>query len=67
MMPLPELSGKRYMSLNWIDAENATQYQVGKSAEDDKQDDNEDQVNEPDNTEPDNEPDNNDEGGNNDE
>lgn len=67
MMPLPELSGKRYMSLNWIDAENATQYQVGKSAEDDKQDDNEDQVNEPDNAEPDNAPDNNDEGGNNDE
>lgn len=29
-MPLPELEGKRYMSLNWIDAENADQYQVGK-------------------------------------
>lgn len=28
--PLPELEGKRYMSLNWIDAENADQYQVGK-------------------------------------
>ena len=28
--PLPELAGKRYMSLNWIDAENANQYQVGK-------------------------------------
>ena len=29
MRPLPELAGKRYMSLNWIDAENASQYQVG--------------------------------------
>ena len=28
--PLPELEGKRYMSLNWIDANNAEQYQVGK-------------------------------------
>lgn len=28
--PLPELEGKRYMSLNWIDAANADQYQVGK-------------------------------------
>ena len=28
--PLKELEGKRYMSLNWIDAENANQYQVGK-------------------------------------
>lgn len=27
--PLPELEGKRFMSLNWIDAENASQYQVG--------------------------------------
>lgn len=30
LMPLPELEGKRYMSLNWIDAANADQYQVGK-------------------------------------
>lgn len=30
LRPLPELEGKRYMSLNWIDAENAGQYQVGK-------------------------------------
>ncbi|MBQ6727675.1 MAG: phage portal protein, partial [Clostridia bacterium] len=30
LMPLPELEGKRYMSLNWIDANNADQYQVGK-------------------------------------
>lgn len=29
LKPLPELEGKRYMSLNWIDAENAGQYQVG--------------------------------------
>lgn len=31
LMPLPELEGKRYMSLNWIDANNADQYQVGKN------------------------------------
>lgn len=30
MRPLPELEGKRYMSLNWIDANNADQYQIGK-------------------------------------
>ena len=30
LRPLPELEGKRYMSLNWIDASNADQYQVGK-------------------------------------
>ena len=30
LMPLPELEGKRYMSLNWIDAKDASQYQVGK-------------------------------------
>lgn len=29
LRPLPELEGKRYMSLNWIDAANAEQYQVG--------------------------------------
>lgn len=29
LRPLPELAGKRYMSLNWIDANNADQYQVG--------------------------------------
>ena len=29
LMPLPDLEGKRYMSLNWIDANNASQYQVG--------------------------------------
>lgn len=30
LMPLPELEGKRYMSLNWINANDASQYQVGK-------------------------------------
>lgn len=30
LRPLPDLEGKRYMSLNWIDAENAAQYQTGK-------------------------------------
>lgn len=29
LRPLPELEGKRFMSLNWIDADNAAQYQVG--------------------------------------
>ena len=29
LAPLPELDGKRFMSLNWIDANNAQQYQVG--------------------------------------
>lgn len=29
LRPLPELEGKRYMSLNWIDANQAAQYQVG--------------------------------------
>ena len=29
LRPLPELEGKRYMSLNWIDANNAAAYQVG--------------------------------------
>lgn len=32
LRPLPELEGKRYMSLNWIDANNASQYQIGKDA-----------------------------------
>ena len=29
LKPLPELENKRYMSLNWIDANNAAQYQTG--------------------------------------
>lgn len=31
LMPLEELEGKRYMSLNWINANDASQYQVGKN------------------------------------
>lgn len=30
LRPLPELEGKRYMSLNWIDANQANRYQIGK-------------------------------------
>lgn len=30
LRPLPELEGKRYMSLNWVDADMAAQYQMGK-------------------------------------
>jgi HK97 family phage portal protein len=30
LMPLEELEGKRYMSLNWVDADMAAQYQMGK-------------------------------------
>lgn len=30
LMPLPELEGKRYMSLNWVSADIAEQYQMGK-------------------------------------
>ena len=30
LMPLPELEGKRYMSLNWVDADLANDYQMGK-------------------------------------
>ena len=32
LRPLPELEGKRYMSLNWIDANSANQYQIGDNA-----------------------------------
>lgn len=31
LRPLPELDGKRYMSLNWADMDIANQYQVGKN------------------------------------
>ena len=31
LRPLPELEGKRFMSLNWIDANNAAAYQVGRT------------------------------------
>lgn len=30
LMPLPELEGKRYMSLNWVEADLAGEYQLGK-------------------------------------
>ena len=30
LMPLAELTGKRYISLNWIDSVNASEYQTGK-------------------------------------
>lgn len=30
LRPLPELEGKRYMSLNWIDANSANEYQIGR-------------------------------------
>lgn len=32
LKPLAELEGKRYMSLNWIDANDASQYQVGQQS-----------------------------------
>ena len=31
LRPLPELEGKRYMSLNWVEADKAAQYQLGNS------------------------------------
>ena len=34
LRPLPELEGKRYMSLNWVDVDIAAQYQVGKTGGD---------------------------------
>ena len=30
LKPIPELTGKRYMSLNWINADHAEEYQLGK-------------------------------------
>lgn len=33
LLPRPELVGKRYVSLNWIDANQANEYQVGKDSE----------------------------------
>lgn len=32
LRPLPELVGKRYMSLNWVNADKAEQYQLGENA-----------------------------------
>lgn len=40
LRPLPELEGKRYMSLNWIDAEDAKQYQTGEKVNVDVVDEN---------------------------
>lgn len=34
LRPLPELEGKRYMSLNWVDVDIANQYQVGNATKD---------------------------------
>lgn len=42
LRPLPELEGKRYMSLNWVDADIANQYQVGKQKENTTGSDNKD-------------------------
>lgn len=33
LAPLEELEGKRYMSLNWINAQDASEYQIGKDAD----------------------------------
>jgi HK97 family phage portal protein len=32
LRPLPELEGKRYMSLNWVSADRAEEYQLGRNA-----------------------------------
>ena len=44
MRPLPELKGKRFMSLNWIDANQANKYQVGKDGDDNKDGQDDDQA-----------------------
>ena len=41
LRPLPELEGKRFMSLNWIDATKANQYQIGGVDDEQGQNDNE--------------------------
>ena len=33
LRPLPELAGERYMSLNWINAKDASRYQTGDKTE----------------------------------
>lgn len=40
LRPLPELEGKRYMSLNWVDATKANQYQLGEKVNVDVVDEN---------------------------
>ena len=42
MRPLPELAGKRYVSLNWIDAAKANEYQTGKEDNGGEEDENQD-------------------------
>lgn len=37
LRPLPELVGKRYMSLNWVEADKAAQYQLGEKNNDGKE------------------------------
>lgn len=32
LRPLPQLAGKRYMSLNWVEADKAAQYQLGENS-----------------------------------
>lgn len=32
LRPLPQLAGKRYMSLNWVEADKAAQYQLGNNS-----------------------------------
>lgn len=44
MRPLPELKGKRFMSLNWIDANQANKYQVGKDGDDNQDGQDDDQA-----------------------
>ncbi len=46
LRPLPELAGKRYMSLNWIDANNASEYQLGRGQKQKQDALNEDQTEE---------------------
>jgi hypothetical protein len=45
LLPRPELVGKRYVSLNWIDANQANQYRVGKDDDTPPKDEDGDQHN----------------------
>lgn len=45
LCPLPELEGKRYMSLNWVDVDIANQYQVGNSTQNNTPTGNDDESN----------------------
>lgn len=44
LRPLPELEGKRYMSLNWVEADKAAQYQLGKNVNIDIMDEEKEEV-----------------------